>query len=81
MMSLLDPGKPSRFHLSENVLTCMASRGLPSVQRLLATKHIDGYSKCRDACQPKVCATLHIVETISQLRAAAFTYIPNQARP
>jgi hypothetical protein len=81
MMRLRYPGKPSRFHLPESVSTRMVDRELPSSRGLLARTNINGRSKFRRAIEPKAHAALHFVETISQLHAAALTYIPNQAKP
>jgi len=62
MMSLLDPGSTSRFHLSENVLTRMVNYELPSVRSLLARRHLNSCAKCRASYERKVHATLEIVE-------------------
>ena len=81
MMRLLYPGRPSRFHIPESVSMRMVDHELPSARGLLARTNIHGGSKFREGYQPKAHAALPFIETISQLHAAALTYIPNQAKP
>ena len=62
MMSLLDSGSASRFHVSGSVLTRMATDELSLFLKLLAQRHLNRCSKCRAEHRRIVRTALDIVE-------------------